>query len=308
MKKHFDYIIVGQGIAGTILSYTLIKKGKSVLVIDNNKPITSSKVAAGIFNPITGRKSVKTWLCDKLFSYLHSFYPELEYTLGTSFFNLLNIYIPLDSLEKQNSWMADSSNKKFEQYIYNISSKDQFEKEIKGGFGGMEITKSGYVLTRILLETYKKYLLNKQAFLETELDTNDINIDEDGSVTWKGITCNKLLFCEGVFSKTNRFFEGLDFRETKGETLIIKMDSKINKLINRSGWFVPLGNGIYKSGSTYEHHDLSNNPTEKGRIQLTNKLNALLKVPYTIIKQEAAVRPTTYDRKPLLECILNIRT
>ena len=40
-----DYIIVGQGICGTFLSWNLLKKGKSVLVIDDEaNPYSSSKV------------------------------------------------------------------------------------------------------------------------------------------------------------------------------------------------------------------------------------------------------------------------
>ena len=35
MNKKTDYIIVGQGLAGSILALTLLKKGKSVIIIDN---------------------------------------------------------------------------------------------------------------------------------------------------------------------------------------------------------------------------------------------------------------------------------
>ena len=69
---HVDYLIVGQGIAGTVLSYTLLEKGKTALVIDKNQAQTSSKVATGICNPITGRRWAKTWQGDKLFPFFAS--------------------------------------------------------------------------------------------------------------------------------------------------------------------------------------------------------------------------------------------
>ena len=47
LMKHFDYIIVGQGLAGTLLTHRLLKLGKSVLVIDKHREFTSSKVAPG---------------------------------------------------------------------------------------------------------------------------------------------------------------------------------------------------------------------------------------------------------------------
>ena len=55
--KIFDYIIVGQGIAGTNLAFQLIDSGKSIMVIDQVNLNSSSRVATGIINPVTGRKN-----------------------------------------------------------------------------------------------------------------------------------------------------------------------------------------------------------------------------------------------------------
>ena len=62
-----DFIIVGQGIAGTVLADHLMAVGKNVLVFDEPSLSNSSRVAGGLYNPITGRKMVKTWLADELF-------------------------------------------------------------------------------------------------------------------------------------------------------------------------------------------------------------------------------------------------
>lgn len=59
MKNEFDYLIIGQGLAGSILGYTLLERGKKVLVLDEPKFQNCSKIAAGICNPITGRNLVK---------------------------------------------------------------------------------------------------------------------------------------------------------------------------------------------------------------------------------------------------------
>ncbi|MEX0882137.1 MAG: FAD-binding protein, partial [Cyclobacteriaceae bacterium] len=49
-----DFLLIGQGLAGTVLSYRLIKAGFKVHLIDKDEEGTSSKVAAGLYNPITG--------------------------------------------------------------------------------------------------------------------------------------------------------------------------------------------------------------------------------------------------------------
>ena len=51
-----DYLIVGQGLAGSLLAMTLVKMGKSVLVVDRYQTSSASRVAAGLLNPVTGRK------------------------------------------------------------------------------------------------------------------------------------------------------------------------------------------------------------------------------------------------------------
>lgn len=72
-REIYDFVVVGQGLAGTLLSYFLHKNGKSVLIIDDNFKGSSSKVAAGIVNPITGKNFIKSWR-------IHDFLPEARRT------------------------------------------------------------------------------------------------------------------------------------------------------------------------------------------------------------------------------------
>ena len=77
-----EFLIVGQGISGTFLSYYLKKENKSFLVIDNNNPNTASRIAAGIINPVTGRRIVKTWMIDELIPFVKNAYSEFGNDLG----------------------------------------------------------------------------------------------------------------------------------------------------------------------------------------------------------------------------------
>jgi glycine/D-amino acid oxidase-like deaminating enzyme len=51
----YDYLIVGQGLAGTSLAWHLKESGKKILIVGDSSLPSSSKVAAGIFNPLTGK-------------------------------------------------------------------------------------------------------------------------------------------------------------------------------------------------------------------------------------------------------------
>jgi len=63
---HINYLIIGQGLAGTLLTKELLAANESFLIIDAFKESTSSKVAAGMYNPISGKRMVKSWNADIL--------------------------------------------------------------------------------------------------------------------------------------------------------------------------------------------------------------------------------------------------
>ena len=101
-SMQLDYIIVGQGLAGSLLCYQMIKRGRKVRVYDDLPQPKSSVVAAGIYNPFTGRKMVKTWMADQLFTYLGGFYRKLEEDLKVNLIHNLPMYRPFLSVKEQN--------------------------------------------------------------------------------------------------------------------------------------------------------------------------------------------------------------
>ena len=104
-----DYIIVGQGLGGSILAFQMIEKGKRIAVIDSPANNISSSVAAGLFNPVTGRRFVKTWKADLLFPFMESFYKKVENTLKKRFFNAIPLFRPFLNIEEQNEIQAKNN-------------------------------------------------------------------------------------------------------------------------------------------------------------------------------------------------------
>ena len=56
---HYNNLIIGQGLAGSLLAWHLLQADQSVMVIDNDNPCAASRVAAGLINPVTGKRLVK---------------------------------------------------------------------------------------------------------------------------------------------------------------------------------------------------------------------------------------------------------
>src|SRR5688572_19676771 len=81
----YDYLIIGHGLAGSILSHFLIERGKKILVIDRLNEYSSSRVAAGLVNPVTGRRVVKSWMAEQLIPYADNFYKNLKKSIIQNF-------------------------------------------------------------------------------------------------------------------------------------------------------------------------------------------------------------------------------
>src|SRR4051812_44107131 len=83
----FDIIIVGQGLAGTTLAWVLQQRGLRVCVIDRGEPNTSSKIAAGLITPVTGRRMAASAGFGELFPVAAAFYDRIESETGARFFH-----------------------------------------------------------------------------------------------------------------------------------------------------------------------------------------------------------------------------
>ncbi|MSU51811.1 MAG: FAD-binding oxidoreductase [Opitutaceae bacterium] len=76
-------VIVGQGLAGTLLAWELERNGVDFAIIDAGSSWgKASAVATGIINPITGQRLVKSWRVDELLPLARAAYRELEAQLG----------------------------------------------------------------------------------------------------------------------------------------------------------------------------------------------------------------------------------
>ena len=302
MSKKTDYIIVGQGLAGSILALTLLKKGKSVIVIDNGKPNSASKIAAGLYNPVIFKRLVKSWLADDLLPYMNAFYPQMEKLLGAEFYFSKRILKPFAEEQEKILWL-----KKTEEGVGKYLNKTIYTEDLNGivynPLGISEVKHAGNLDAIVFLNACKEDLKKKNLFIEEIFDHAQISLTEN-SINYKDISATKIIFCEGYKTTENPFFKWLPFKLTKGETIIIKLPDEhkipFEIVINKAVFILPLGNNTYKVGATYEWEDLSENTTEKGRLELLEKLKKVLKVPFEIINHQAGIRPTVNDRRPLI--------
>jgi glycine oxidase len=298
--KKVDFLIIGQGLAGSCLALQLWKKNKDLFVIDNPSPNSASIVAAGLFNPVTGKLMTKTWMADQLFSYLHTFYRESEQILNERFFYPSPLYRPFLSIEEQNEWMGKSAGTAMQQYIDQIFSTSNFEAEVNDPFGGLLLKTCGYLNTNRMIGSVRKKLIEKQRFESEIFDESELEVLEN-SIRYRGIEAGKIIYCNGLGSLKSRFFQQLPIRPLKGEVLLVRLNQTLKRIYNRGVYIVPTDSErVYKVGATYNAKDTSEGVTGEGKAELIERLSALIRMPFEVLGQEWGLRPTTIDRKPII--------
>lgn len=297
VRRKVDFIIVGQGIAGTWLAYELIERGKSILVINHETEDTSSNKAAGLFNPITGKKMIKTWLADEIFYDLEDQYKELESLLSEKFLNAIPIYRPFNSIAEKNDWSIKAESKSYSKFIQQVHQESTGGESILDDCGGIVLNKTGYVDLKTLIQSFRVYLINKGLYLSEMFDYKAMKLVSD-KANYKNIDADKILFCEGP-STNNPYWSDLPFKFVRGELMDIACGLPESYIFNRGVFMIPK-NGYHTVGSTYDHTNLSFEPQSSGISNLKQRLSKLFAGPYRIIDKRAGIRPATFDRKPFI--------
>jgi len=304
LKTSVDYIIIGRGIAGSVLAYTLLQRGKTVLIVDENAKEIASKVAAGLYNPVVFKRLVKSWMADELIPFMDNFYSTAEQQLNTTFYHKKKI-VKLFTEEKEKDFWIKKTAEDVGKYLSKDIDDTFLSDIIHSPVGAAEVVSAGNLDTITFLDTLHNYFESKGFCVNETFNYNELNI-KNNAVDYKNYTAQKIIFCEGYKSVNNPYFNYLPFKLTKGEVLTVSIpklseaENSFEKVINKGCFILPVGNKLFKVGATYEWTDLTESATEKGKNELVEKLKKVLTVPFEIIEHKAGIRPTISDRRPLL--------
>ena len=158
-KIQTDFLIIGQGIAGTLLHFCLKKRGQKVHVIDRAHRGAASKVAAGGINPVTGKRFVKSWKIDELLPVVKRMYRELETELKIPIYTPRNVYRILNNPGQENTWISRSADPNYAKYFVENPSIGNFEKCLQPADSVGEINNGGQVDLPGLITAYREKLI-----------------------------------------------------------------------------------------------------------------------------------------------------
>jgi len=296
-KKKFDFIIVGQGLAGTLLAHDLLELEKSVIIIDTHLKASASRVAAGLINPVSMKRCIPAMPSNYLTTAFNR-YSDLEDKLNSRFIFKKPLLRLFDSLETKDLWIDKYENKQMYLYIDNFCAENTFH-FLRDEFSSAVVKPAGYLDLKEFLATSREYFRDNDVLVEEKFDFSEFNKKH---ISYKNLKAEKIIFCDGFRIKENPFFDYLPIAPTKGELMQIKIPSieDFDKIISKGIYIIPNGNYEYTVGATYNRTDLTENLTEDGQQFLRDKLDEVLNVEYEIISSVAGVRPTVKDREPLI--------
>ncbi|MGB0292794.1 MAG: NAD(P)/FAD-dependent oxidoreductase [Luteolibacter sp.] len=279
------FTIVGQGLAGTCLAWELWKRKIPFQLIDRERG-GSSRVAAGLINPITG----KAYELSHQFPVFHesamTFYEDLEDQLGLKFWHPMPI-LRLAATEKEWNKMQDKASVfEIAHWIVEhptpmVSSEWEGRVVLRGG---------GRLDTKSFLDASREFFREKGCYQQGEVDITD--------------TTPNTIWCEGAVGlMADRYGE---HRCAKGEILTVEADWPENAIrIGTGGWLIPLGDKRFKVGATYEWDELDEEPTDEGRKKIEGIAARLGGPEFTIVDHQAGIRPILRRSQPLIGPIGN---
>lgn len=293
-----DFLIIGQGLAGSLLAWELIQRGYQVLIVDNGIE-NASQCAAGLINPITGMRFVKSAQIETLLPVAKDYYRQLGVFFQQNFYvekTMLRIFHSEKEACHAQKRVHDLS---YQAYWGEIITTP----DITAPFGMIEQLQTAYVLTSPLLSALKQFFIEKHCYQKSHVDYKDLKLTPN--LSWHDIQPKQLIFCEGYQLHHNPWFSKLPLQAAKGEILTLEITSPLpNKILNYGHWLIPLERPIFRTGATFDTQNIDTLCTEKAKNLLLKTLQEVLPQITTakILKHQANIRPCTLDKQPFIGC------
>lgn len=270
------------------------------MVIDKPQLSSSSKVAAGVYNPFNFRQMMNNWRAVEMVGAAKSLYRYAEEKSGNKIFTERKILKIFTSADEHILW---------EKACLEKTGLLAEEEILENPFGEMVIAPHGIGIVRdggsidtgMLLYVVAEILKAQNGFAEEEFDPGKLRIAENEIVYDERISAQHLIFCEGHLITKNPLFSFVPVKPAKGQLLHVHIPGlALTDVLNRGAYLLPLGNELFVLGSTFDNDEVNETPTESAVTDLLARLQKFVKIPVKVVSQYAGIRPAVQDRRPII--------
>ena len=324
VSSPLDYLIIGHGLAGAVLTHTLAEAGARLLVLDAPNSESASRVAAGLVNPLAGRRFALTWRAAELLPAAAAFYRAVEAQLGGGpWWHERPIWKFFNSVEDANAGLARVGSP----FITAAVPPTQTA-ALHAPLGGLELGGGGFLQTDPFLDALAAHRRARGEWRGEAVDLNRLEAGRtpgsrseaeilaasdpevraplvyrlaDGTT----VTARRVVFCEGAAAEHNPLWRWLPLAPNNGQVLDVTLPPTglpPDVVLNAGAYAVPQPGrpGAYRLGATYDWGTAPPEPTEAGRADLLGRLARFSSAPAVVTGHRAARRPAVRDRRPLI--------
>lgn len=292
-----DNLIVGQGLAGSVVAWTLQRAGQSVYVVDAEEAMTASKVAAGLMTPVTGKRKVVApdylWYRNQAVA----FYREIERLTGQSFFDEQPMVLLDRNRSKPTPDLVETSGKQA-----GVKREPWSGSLVEGGveYRGETMQPAGRLHVKRFLEITRNKLRDENAYRQHHFQTEEAALTDSAIVVEQlKLSAGRLIVTTGA--AVSELFPFVPNNPAKGEVLRIRLPGYQPKQIVHSGiWMVPIEDGTLLVGSTYDWKVSDPEPDPVARRQLVERIYELTGRQPEVLEHTVGIRPTMKDYQPVI--------
>ena len=294
-QKEFDYIIIGQGIAGSLLDFEFEKCGCKCLIIDQEVAYSASKASCGILNPITGRKFHLSWEFDRFWGVATETYTDLSHKMNRPFLEYIPIVRKIET-RFLNDWLIKKDETEYAKWVIPEVRK------IIGFATEPDVpwiaVKGARIDVATLLLQYRFYLKSQNRILEHYFDYDELS-SERGFVYYQNYKAKGIIFAEGIGVENNPFFTQLPVRANPGEFVRVEIDDlKLNAVMKEKYFQIQIAEKQFWIGS-YNRWDDEYAPTNNGLETLCKYLRNQHH-QFQVLDHQVGVRAGSPDRRPMI--------
>lgn len=283
MHIHHPILIVGQGIAGTLLSFMLYRKGVPFMVMDVPDAHPTSYTSGAVLNPYSGKTKPGVQRRTEMYDIAIDTYKAMETLLGVPVLSDGSLVF-FDSDREYQSEHQERFTKWFQQYeTVHVCEP------------------VAMVHNEVLLSQWRSWLRSKDLLQEEVFDEGSLVPVAEG-VEYKGTSFHAVVYCNGVQARDSRYFGALRFTRNRGEVLYLSIEGLPEQVIFNKGKtrLIPKGDNVYWCGSNYNWNFEDLVPDEQWKAETLALLQSWLKVPFEVADHICAERPTTVGQIPFV--------
>lgn len=295
MEHTADFLIVGQGIAGILITFELIQKGNKCLLLDDGNRDAASDHAGALLNPINLNNGKLFPKQQEELTIALQTYQKLETFLDATFIDRFPLFVFPDKNE-----LIEFERNTYFQPIAELEN-NEISKYFQTSKGIWKLAETQRIRFQILKTKWRNYWQSKGLYLQESFDQDLCEFSPE-EINYKGFKIKKIIFAEGVKGSTNSYFRDLPFTRNLGNILRLQIGALPSHFAChlKGKKLLPLGNHEFWFGSNYQWQFKDTKPDVNWQRESIAMLEQQLKVPFKVLKHDTAQRPTTAGQKPLL--------